>query len=109
LIIHLVDPANPRWPQQFESVEKILRELQFEEIPRLVALNKADLVERDTVETIRRQLEQNGAREVVDISAIKADTVQPLLERAGALLARNLMAGAQKNTPQLIESLGYVT
>src|SRR6266446_7208957 len=109
LIIHLVDPANPRWPQQFESVEKILRELQFEEIPRLVVLNKADLVDRDTVETIRRQLEQNGVREVVDISAIKADTVQPLLERAGALLARNLMARVQKNTPQLIESLGYVT
>ena len=79
------------------------------ELPGQPRLNKADLVDRDTIETIRRQLEQNGAREVVDISAIKADTVQPLLERAGALLARNLMARVQKDTPQLIESLGYVT
>jgi len=109
LIIHLVDPANQRWPQQFESVEKILRELQFEEIPRLVVLNKADLVDRDTIEAMRRQLQQNGARECVSISAIKSETVQPLLERAGALLARNFMTRVGEDTPQLIESSGYVT
>ena len=106
LIIHLVDPANPRWPQQFESVEKILRELQFEEIPRLVALNKTDLVDQGTIEAMRRQLQQKGARECVSISAIRPATIQPLLERAGALLARNLVPRVQEDVPQLIESLG---
>ena len=108
LIIHLVDPANPRWPQQFESVEKILRELQFEEIPRLVALNKTDLVDRDTLAAIQRQIQQHGAREVVRLSALKPDTVQPLLEKAGALLARNLGPRVRDDTPQLIESYGGV-
>src|SRR6267378_8184186 len=45
LIVHLVDSANPRWQQQVESVERILSELHFETIPRIVALNKADLVD----------------------------------------------------------------
>ena len=108
LIIHLVDPANPRWPQQFESVERILRDLQFEEIPRLVALNKADLMDKETIEAIERQLQQHGARECVSISAIRPGTVQPLLERAGAMLARNLMPGVREDTPQFIESLDGV-
>jgi len=109
LIIHLVDPANSRWPQQFESVEKILRELQFEEIPRLVALNKADLVDRETLEALQRQLQQNGAREVVSVSAIRPETVPPLLERAGALLARNLIPRVPREAPHVIESMGYVS
>jgi GTP-binding protein HflX len=109
LIIHLVDPANSRWPQQFESVEKILRELSFEEIPRLVVLNKADLIEREILEAVSRQLNQNGTREVVSISAINPKTVQPLLEKAGALLARDLTPQVPNESGQVIESLGYIS
>jgi GTP-binding protein HflX len=111
LIIHLVDPANQRWPQQFESVEKILRELQFEEIPRLVVLNKADLVDPEMVSAINRQLELHG-RDVVSISAIKSSTIQPLLEKAGALLARNLVPKVREEPEEaaaVIESLEYVS
>jgi GTP-binding protein HflX len=109
LIIHLVDPANSRWPQQFESVEKILRELSFEEIPRLVVLNKADLMEREILEGVSRQLNQNGTREVVSISAINPKTAQPLLEKAGALLARDLTPQVPNESAQVIESLGYIS
>ena len=45
LLIHLVDVSNPRFVQQIESVERILRELQLAEIPTVLALNKADLVD----------------------------------------------------------------
>jgi GTP-binding protein HflX len=109
LIIHLVDPANSRWPQQFESVEKILRELSFEEIPRLVVLNKADLMAPEILEAVSRQLNQNGTREVVSISAINPKTVPPLLERAGALLARDLTPHVPNESVQVIESLGYIS
>jgi GTPase len=91
LIIHLVDSANQRWPQQVESVERILGELHFEEIPRLVALNKADLVDTQAMEAILRQVKQVGARECVVIAATKPHTLQPLLEKAGAILAHNLI------------------
>jgi GTPase len=44
LILHVVDIGNPRFEQQMESVDKILNEIGLDEIPRLVVLNKVDLV-----------------------------------------------------------------
>jgi len=90
LIIHLVDAANPRWAQQINSVEKILAELHFHEIPRIVALNKADLVQAAVLEAIMRQASQDGNRECIAISALNPRSLQPLLESAGAIIARNL-------------------
>ena len=92
LIIHLVDSANPRWQQQVDSVERILRELHFEEIPRLLAFNKSDLVEAETLSAIMRQAAQDGARDCVAISATESRSLQPLLEIAGAILARDLIS-----------------
>lgn len=92
LLIHLVDASSPRWPQQVDSVERILNELQFGEIPTIVALNKADLMDRNTIETIRRQVSREGRRECVAITATEAGSLQPLLESMGAILARNLAA-----------------
>jgi len=91
LLIHLVDASNPRWPQQLESVERILSELHYEGIPRLVVFNKADLIEADSMEAIIRQASQNGARECLKISALEPQTMRPMLERIGALLARDLV------------------
>jgi GTPase len=91
LLINLVDASNPRWWQQLESVERILGELKFGELPRLLVFNKADLVEPATLEAMMRQAAQNGARECISISATNPQTLRPLLERAGALLARNLV------------------
>lgn len=97
LIIHLVDSANLRWSQQVDSVERILRELHFAELPRIVALNKADLVGPETMEAIIRQLQQAGAQECIAISAIEPKSLRPLLERAGAILARNLITPFAKS------------
>lgn len=91
LLIHLVDAANERWLQQLESVEIILSELGFAEIPRLVVFNKIDLLDQDTAETILRHAAQGGARECVAVSATRASALRSLLERAGQILARDLM------------------
>ncbi|HEV7858374.1 MAG TPA: GTPase HflX [Pyrinomonadaceae bacterium] len=91
LLIHLVDASNPRWPQQLESVERILSELHYEQIPRLAVFNKADLVEADLMEAVIRQASENGARECLKISALEPQTMRPMLERIGALLARDLV------------------
>jgi GTPase len=90
LLIHLVDASNPRFVQQIESVERILQELNFAEIPTVLALNKADLVEANTLKAIFRQVTQEGRRDAVVISAADAGSIGPLLEKAGAVLARNL-------------------
>jgi len=92
LLIHLVDISNPRWPQQIQSVQRILEELQVAQIPTILALNKADLIATDEAEAISRQLAQAGSREVVAISAIDRSTLRPLLEKIGEMLSRDLSA-----------------
>src|ERR1700730_6193890 len=92
LSTHLVYSPNPRWVQQVESVERILGELQMAEIPRLMALNKTDLVEPENMDGIVRQMQTSGQRECVGISATKAHTLQPLLQKAGAILAHSLVS-----------------
>lgn len=90
LIIHLVDGSNPRFAQQIESVERILRELRLSEIPTILALNKVDRMDTITTQAIMRQVTSAGPREAVAISALEARTLEPLLEKAGVILARNL-------------------
>jgi GTP-binding protein HflX len=89
LLIHLVDVSSPRFEQHIESVERILRDLHFAEIPTLLVLNKADLVSADILDASMRQVSHEG-RDAVTISASDARTLQPLLEKAGAILARDL-------------------
>ena len=90
LLLHLVDISNPRWPQHIQSVEKILEELHSAEIPSILVLNKADLVDAQAVEVSMRQLAQGGAREVVSISATDRKTLPPLLEKLGEMLSQDL-------------------
>ena len=92
LLIHAVDISNPRWVQQVQSVKRILADLELAEIPSTLALNKADLVDAETVEAAVRQARQLDSGETVVISAIMPSTLDALLEKAGAVLARNLAA-----------------
>ena len=110
LLINLVDASNPRWQQQLESVERILSELNFGGIPRLLVFNKADLVDSVSLQAMIRQASQNGARECISISAMDGQTLRPMLEKAGALLARNLVEqpGATPE-PQVEEELAAQT
>jgi GTP-binding protein HflX len=91
LLIHAVDVSNTRWPQQIQSVKRILAELHLAEIPTILALNKSDLLERSRLDGIVKQA-QSEATEVVAISAIHPESLTPLLDKAGAILARNLAA-----------------
>lgn len=45
LLLHVVDLSDPMRIEQMQAVEKILMDLGLEKIPRLVVLNKADLVD----------------------------------------------------------------
>ncbi len=97
LLIHLIDASNPRWEQHVESVDKILADLDFGNIPRLVVFNKADLVDADTLDSILRQTCGTGARQCIAVSATDARSLRPMLEMAGAILARDLTS--EHHTP----------
>ena len=90
LLIHLLDASNPRFEQQLESVERILSDLGHTDIPRLVVFNKSDLLSTEDLDSLLRQACAVGGRECIAVSALKPETLRPLLERAGALLARDL-------------------
>jgi GTP-binding protein HflX len=90
LLIHLVDASNPRWWQQLESVERILSDLGHTDIPRLVVFNKSDLLSESDLDSLLRQACHSGARECIAASALVPATLRPVLERAGAILARDL-------------------
>jgi len=97
LLIHLVDISNSRWSQQIHSVERILQELHIARIPSILALNKADLVDVETLRAISRQLAQGGDREVVSIAATDRRTLPPLLEKVGQMLSQDLgLPGGEK-------------
>jgi GTP-binding protein HflX len=88
LLLHVVDAGNPRWQQQINSVDRILTELEFNRIPRLLVFNKTDTMDRVTVDSIVRHTSiQNGA-ECIAISALHPETLGPLLQNIGQTLGR---------------------
>ena len=69
-----------------------MQELELADIPRLLVFNKADLVAPEERAAILRQAAADGARECLAVSALERATLRPMLERVGALLARDLDA-----------------
>jgi GTP-binding protein HflX len=81
LLIHLVDSANPRWRQQIASVNRILRELGFDQISRLLVFNKVDLIDDSTLAGMQRQVLIEFGAESIGISASHPATFTSLLDR----------------------------
>ena len=49
LLLHVVDAADPELERKVEAVDALLRDLELEEVPRLMVLNKVDLLDPETV------------------------------------------------------------
>jgi GTP-binding protein HflX len=79
LLLHVVDAADPAQEQQTGAVETILADLGLAETPRLMVLNKMDLVPEEEWEGLLRAARVDGGRPVVGISAESAPTTAPLL------------------------------
>jgi GTP-binding protein HflX len=105
LLLHLVDASNDRWQQQLESVERILSDLEFGKIPRLVVFNKSDLVSRTALEPMMRLASQNGERQCIAISSLQPESLGPLLDQAGILLARDLTFEDEKDHEMEVEAI----
>src|SRR5882724_6672122 len=90
LLIHVVDAANPRWQQQIVSVDRILTQLEFDQISRLLVFNKSDLVDQESVHSMQRIAGCSDDAGCVSISALRAQTLLPMLEQIGQMLSQNL-------------------
>ena len=109
VLIHLVDAANPRWQQQIASVDRILTELEFDRIPRLLVFNKADKLDDASLNAMKRAAGCRDAGDCVDISALRPQTLMPLLTQIGQLLSRNLAGeNSIREGPGLLASVSAV-
>ena len=90
LLVHVVDAANPNALAQIESVDKILLDLKLNEIPQLIVLNKADLLDENSLTALERQIEIDKNYQSVAISAIQPKTLKPLIEKIGEILTKRL-------------------
>jgi GTP-binding protein HflX len=75
LLLHLVDISDPSRHNHIQWVEQILMDLDLQDTPRLLVLNKADLV------TAKEAEGEAGALEGVAISAQDRTTFKALLNR----------------------------
>ncbi len=73
LIVHLVDGAHPNYAARIEAVERLLGELGYDEIPRLLVFNKADLLDDVTLR------ERALGREALFVSAVEGSGIDGLL------------------------------
>lgn len=86
LLVHVVDASNPRVLQQIASVSKIIGDLHYNQIPQLIVLNKVDLLDDGTVEGLVRQIELDSGAASVSISAIRRETLRPMVDMISKLI-----------------------
>ena len=93
MLIHVIDASNSRWRQQIASVDRILAELEVDQIPRLLGFNKVDLVNRSEVEAMLRQTSIESGSEAIAISATHSNSLGLLLNRIDEVLSRRNLTG----------------
>jgi GTP-binding protein HflX len=86
LIVHLVDASHPDHDAQIEAVRSILADLGYEEIPRLLVFNKADLCDETDLN------ERLGRSDGLAISALRMSGIERMLERIDFALPPDVRA-----------------
>ena len=81
LLLHIVDAGGTDPESHIEAVEKVLGEIDAQSIPRLLVLNKADLIDPDTQTKLQRMFP-----DAVFISAATSAGLDGLLETIASRL-----------------------
>jgi GTPase len=90
LLFHVVDASDPMAERKMDAVQRVLAELELLEIPRLVALNKSDLVDPAHLETLCKRLDG------IAVSALKREGLNQLIEAAEKLISAPPRRGGRK-------------
>jgi GTP-binding protein HflX len=73
LLLHVVDVSNPRFEEQIRAVDRILQDLELDQIPRILVFNKIDLIPAEEVAPLCRRFE------AIAVSARHRETFSDLL------------------------------
>jgi GTP-binding protein HflX len=80
ILLHVVDVSNPRYQQQIQSVEKILKKLSLEHLPVIFVFNKQDRIEINQFDN--PWLLNQG----ILVSATRRETLKPLVSRLESMV-----------------------
>ncbi|MET0386374.1 MAG: GTPase HflX [Polyangiales bacterium] len=80
LLLHVVDGSDPAHEDHIKTTLDLLEELSLQNVPRLLVLNKSDLLDAETAQNIARRYEG------IAVSAANRDTTRALIERLRSLL-----------------------
>lgn len=106
LLLHVVDAANPNWPEQLQEVQRVLHEIGAQDVPQLLVFNKCDALaegmephsDHDHYEVEGRQLERvfvsaqsgQGLAMLREVLAERARTDEPTIADDGEHDPRDL-------------------
>jgi len=115
LILHVSDVSNPHHEELDDDVEKILRELDVADRPRLRVLNKVDRLSHEEQEALEATAARAGDGAPVLVSAMTGEGIGELLRRMDAampvdpLLTLSIrLPLAEGRTLAMIHALGRV-
>jgi GTP-binding protein HflX len=94
LVLHVSDATSPNAAEQQEQVEKVLAELEAQNKPAIRVLNKVDLL------SIKERESLPGGDNIVQVSAMKGDGLENLLERIDAILTADPVGKMRVSIPQ---------
>ncbi|HEU5233347.1 MAG TPA: GTPase HflX [Terriglobales bacterium] len=94
LVLHVSDATSPNAAEQQEQVEKVLAELEAQEKPTIQVLNKIDLLSSKERESL------SAGENIVQVSAMKGDGLENLLERIDAILTADPLGKMTVSIPQ---------
>ncbi len=109
LLVHVVDASHPNMREQMTAVESVLEEIGAAEKPRLMAMNKIDLLD----EGDRKRLEKLYP-DAVAVSAVEGTGMDELVQKIETALSANFISVNLKipyedgNVVQLVHAVGRV-
>ncbi|NBS69060.1 GTPase HflX [bacterium] len=82
VILHVADGADPKYERKIAVVDEVLATLGAEETPRLLVVNKTDLLTKEQKDQVKARLEPHAF-----VSAVKKEGVEKLKEEIGSVLS----------------------
>jgi GTP-binding protein HflX len=80
LLLHVLDASSPEIDEHYATVNELLRELEYDQKPTVVVLNKIDRCDEETVRGLIRRYDG------VPVCALDRETFGPLLEKIDEML-----------------------
>jgi GTPase len=82
VLLHVVDASDPNLERKMDAVSRVLDDLDLRSIPRLIVMNKSDMVDASHLESLCRRYE------AVAVSALKCEGLDRLIKAAEGLLQK---------------------